>query len=200
MKIQMELLSDTVFGNGVSVPGAENISVQCDAQGFPYYKGSTFKGVFREEMERYLLWSGVNSAQVQEKLRRMLGKSGADTYKNSMVFTDLRISEQVKKKVLSEIEKRYGSDGKQNTADIVLSLFSHIRTFTQIEESGSVKRGSLRMARCIDQGNWFYGEIFCEPEDEELVIQTLKMVQWIGTMRNRGFGNVRITKMEVDKK
>ena len=48
MKIRMELLSDAIFGNGMSIPGGEDISVLKDAQGFPYFKGSTFKGVFRE--------------------------------------------------------------------------------------------------------------------------------------------------------
>ena len=52
MKIKMELLSDAIFGNGMSVPGGEDISVLRDMYGFPYYKGSTFKGVFREELYR----------------------------------------------------------------------------------------------------------------------------------------------------
>ena len=47
MKIKMELLSDTILGNGMSIPGAEDISVLHDEYGFPYYKGSTFKGVLR---------------------------------------------------------------------------------------------------------------------------------------------------------
>ena len=35
MKIQMELLSDTIFGNGRSIPGEEDISVLSDENGFP---------------------------------------------------------------------------------------------------------------------------------------------------------------------
>ena len=50
MKIKMELLSDVIFGNGMSVPGGEDISVLCDSNGFPYYKGGTLKGIFREEL------------------------------------------------------------------------------------------------------------------------------------------------------
>ncbi|MEI3101172.1 MAG: hypothetical protein V8T45_04975 [Oscillospiraceae bacterium] len=49
MKIKMELKSDTVFGNGSSIPGGEDISVLNDSYGFPYYKGGTFKGVFQED-------------------------------------------------------------------------------------------------------------------------------------------------------
>ena len=48
VKIKMTLLSDTIFGNGVSIPGGEDISVLTDENGFPYYKGSSLKGVFRE--------------------------------------------------------------------------------------------------------------------------------------------------------
>lgn len=54
MKIQMKLLSDTIFGNGRSLPGEEDISVLSDENGFPYYKGGTFKGIFREELSQYL--------------------------------------------------------------------------------------------------------------------------------------------------
>ena len=54
MKIVMRLLSDTIFGNGESIPGAEDMSVLVDDYGFPYYKGGTLKGIFREELGRYL--------------------------------------------------------------------------------------------------------------------------------------------------
>ena len=68
MKIKMQLLSDVIFGSGVSVPGGEDISVLCDKDGFPYYKGSTFKGVFREELERYLQWT--EEKEIKEKMSK----------------------------------------------------------------------------------------------------------------------------------
>lgn len=199
MKIQMELLSDTIFGNGMSIPGAEDISVQCDAQGFPYYKGTTLKGVFREELERYLSWKGMDEGQIQEKLKKMLGYSGNDNIQTGFVFSDLCISEYVKQAVLEEVWKRHGGDDKHDVRELVLSLFTHVRSFTRITENGVAKKGSLRMARCVDRGNWFYGEILCDADDEEFVLRILDMVRWIGTMRNRGFGNVRITRMEVGR-
>ena len=39
--IQMHLESDAIFGNGVSIPGGEDIGIQTDTNGFPYMKGST---------------------------------------------------------------------------------------------------------------------------------------------------------------
>ena len=41
LMIQMHLESDAIFGNGMSIPGGEDIGVRTDAHGFPYMKGST---------------------------------------------------------------------------------------------------------------------------------------------------------------
>ena len=79
MKIRMELLSDAIFGNGLSIPGGEDISVLKDAQGFPYFKGSTFKGVFREELQRYYEWQGESNPE--EKVKVLLGFGGDDNIK-----------------------------------------------------------------------------------------------------------------------
>ena len=46
-KIRLELLSEAIFGSGFSVPGGEDIGVCTDARGYPYLKGSTFKGLLR---------------------------------------------------------------------------------------------------------------------------------------------------------
>ena len=82
MKIRMQLLSDVVFGSGESVPGGEDISVLRDACGFPYYKGGTFKGIFREEMGNYLAWTGRKQEEAEAELRRLLGTGGDDTILN----------------------------------------------------------------------------------------------------------------------
>ena len=63
MKIMMRLVSDAVFGNGNSVPGGEDIAVLHDSHGFPKYKGSTFKGIFREELINLLLWKGCSEEE-----------------------------------------------------------------------------------------------------------------------------------------
>ena len=42
----------------------------------------------------------------------------------------------------------------------------------------------------------FWGEITCLEKDKEIVKETLGMIKWIGSMRNRGFGRVKITEAE----
>ena len=82
-----------------------------------------------------------------------------------------------------------GTDRKQE----ILEALSHVRTFTAISQEGTVRDGSLRQCRCINKGLCFYSEIRCARKDEQLVEEILSMIKWVGTMRNRGFGKVKLT-------
>lgn len=190
MNIKMQLLSDVIFGSGISVPGGEDISVLCDRHGFPYYKGGTFKGVFREELYRVLEWQGKGKGEIEKTVEKLLGVSGndEDICSSKLVFSDFSISENVKRVVLEEVGET--SDG---TTELITELFTHQRTLTAVEGDGIVKEGSLRTLRCVNKGLYFYSEIACESEDEPLIKEVLSVIKWIGSMRNRGFGKVKIT-------
>ena len=41
------------------------MSVLVDDYGFPYYKGGTLKGIFREELGRYLELTGSEESEVR---------------------------------------------------------------------------------------------------------------------------------------
>ena len=185
MKIKMKLLSDTIFGNGNSVPGGEDISVLHDPQGFPYYKGSTFKGIFREEMKCYLQWAkGKDEKAAEAEVNSLLGAGGEDRQDTQkLIFSDFVIPDAVKQAVLYEAG---------DSPEEVLEIFTNLRTFTAIEEDGMVKEGSLRIARCINSGIVFESSIFCDEEKEAQIKEILGLIKWIGTMRNRGFGKVLV--------
>lgn len=185
MKIKMELLSDVIFGNGMSIPGAEDISVLCDADGFPYYKGGTFKGVLREEYERYLSWMSMDTDEIKNKVERLFGCGGSDVITDQLVFSDFVISPYVKQEILKEI----GND----SPDTVTEMLTNMRSFTSITDKGVAKKGSLRMARCVNKGMCFYSELVCSKEEEELLTEVIESIKWIGSMRNRGFGKVKLT-------
>lgn len=187
MKIRMQLMSDAVFGNGESIPGGEDISILNDANGFPYYKGGTFKGIFREEMGNYLAWILSDENRIKTEMGRLLGTGGDDNLHNpdKLVFSDFTLSDYVKRQMLSEIGM-----GQENN---VLNALSHMRTFTAISPDGTVQEGSLRQCRCINKGLNFYSEIRCSQKDEQLVTDVLSMIKWVGTMRSRGFGKVKLT-------
>lgn len=190
MKIKMELLSDTIFGNGMSIPGGEDISVLIDENGFPYYKGSTFKGVFRDETIKYLEWCGKSDKEIINRIELWFGKSGDDRIvnENKLIFSDFKLSGNVRQMIKDEIKN----------PTYILDSLSNMRTFTAVENE-TVKDGSLRIARCINRGLIFYGDVRCDTSDEELIEEILGMIKWIGSMKSRGFGKVRISRVEEDK-
>ena len=186
IKIKMTLLSDAIFGNGESIPGGEDIAVLHDENGFPYYKGGTLKGIFREELENYLAWTGASDPQAI--VERLLGKSGDNKDGTGKLrFYDLTLSENVRNIILKErIDERSLSHRE------ILDAFTYIRAFTALDEQGIVKEHSLRYARCLKKDLIFYGEVDCRGKDRGLVTEVLSQIKWVGTMRNRGFGNVKI--------
>lgn len=197
MKIKVELLSEAIFGSGVSVPGGEDTSVICDEYGFPYIKGTSLYGVFKEEMIHYLNWTMGDEQKIQQEIKRLFeGESNTEFREKEgekIKISDCELSEAVKKSVLESVME----DGdilarKQLEKQKILASMTGIRTFTAIKD-GVAKEGSLRTVRYINRGLMFYGEIKCKKEDEELVANVLKCIKWMGTMRTRGFGSVLIT-------
>lgn len=187
MKIKMTLLSDTIFGNGMSIPGAEDISVLTDEYGFPYFKGGTMKGIFREELIRLLELEGKNKGEIRKEVSELLGNNGDDStcQERKLIFSDFKLSGNVRNVVKKEI----GADKPEE----ILDILSNLRTFTKMNEEQIVEEGTLRIARCVNKGLVFYGEIKCSKQDEELVKEVLGMIKYIGTMRNRGFGKVKFS-------
>ena len=83
--------------------------------------------------------------------------------------------------------KRYGVE----CSAALHHMFTYTRDFTSLE-NGMAKEGSLRQCRCVKSGFHFYGTCVCDAQDAELVKEVLGLIKWVGTMRNRGFGEVSI--------
>lgn len=187
--IEMTLQSDAVFGNGLSMPGGEDIATQMDDQGFPYLKGNTLKGLFREELINLLAWKNAKPEQEkQEEIDRivctLMGEGGSEQIDESrkVRFSDLTLHPELRKAV------------EEETADVSehIAMFTYTRDFTSLE-NGMAKEGSLRQCRCVKSGLHFYGTCVCDALDETLVKEVLDLIKWVGTMRNRGFGKVSIS-------
>lgn len=168
LQIRLELLSDTIFGSGHSIPGGEDIAVCQDENGYPYLKGTTFKGLLRESMQNLLEWSGGSMDTLEELLgkKEWTGTAGG----RRLHLTPLIL------------------EGKPDESE---TCYDH-RTFTSLENE-VVKTGTLRSAVCVCRGLTFTGRIFCEEQDVPLVRESVLGIKWLGTMRNRGFGHVKVT-------
>lgn len=182
--IEMCLDSDAIFGSGMSMPGGEDICVLVDEHGFPYMKGSTWKGIFREELINLLVWEQKSEQEIAETVKALMGESGSNdtSFRRQLIFSDLMLHPQVREAILEDSDI---------TEKEIQEMFTYNRTFTSLED-GMAKKGSLRIARCVQKGYHFYGICTCMPGDEDLVKETLQLIKHVGTMRSRGFGHVTV--------
>lgn len=165
---EMKLLSDTIPGAGYSIPGGVDISVCKDETGYPFFRGSTIKGLLRESVENLIIWGVVD----KDKLIQMFGDEGRD---GKVEVHRINLSPATLKKEGLYVDDCYT-----------------LRAFSSLEE-GVTKKGSLRNAECVKKGLVFAGSIECHIDDKDIVLQALDGIKWVGTLRNRGFGHVDIT-------
>lgn len=167
LKVTMTLLSDASFGSGYSIPGGEDIAVCQNAQGYPYVKGTTIKGLLRESLQNLITWMDGDPGI----MGILFGKEDWTGTEDSrrLHFTALTLVNPP-----ADPESCYGE-----------------RTFTALED-GVVKPGTLRIAACVHKGFQFAGEIACSDQDVELLQDALAGIKWAGTMRSRGLGRVNI--------
>lgn len=186
--IHMHLLSDAIFGSGMSMPGGEDICILTDENGFPYMKGSTLKGIFRGELINYLDWCGRESKEIEDTVGRVMGESGSNELDNDhkLIFSDLTLDGKVMQTVLEE----------QVSRQEITDMFSYLREFTRLENR-MAKNGSLRTGRCVKQNLNFYAVCTCKDEDTSLVKDVIRMIKWVGSMKNRGFGKVSMDVEEI---
>lgn len=185
-KVIVELLTETIFGSGYSVPGSVDLEIVCDEYGFPFMKAKTFKGNLREKIEETVNILGDNYKHIVENL---LGEENqAEEINKNLKFSDCKLRENIRKKLEYAIKK-----GQIEPHEIKEAL-TNTRIFTSIDENGVAKDGSLRQIRVIKKGLYFEVNISCERKLEEVELGvlaiSLRTLKHLGTMRTRGKGEV----------
>ncbi len=173
LKLRISLESEGIFSSGFSVPGGDDINVYTDDLGFPYFKGTSFKGLLRLSMTNLLSWKG--EAKADSILSDLFGEESFAPINGNrrLKFTDFLLENKT-------------------------STFSQ-RAFTQIEQ-GMAKEGSLRTAQVITKGCIFVGQVHCDKKDVSLVKEAISGIKWIGKQKSRGFGKVSISLSEEKEK
>jgi len=187
-RIRVKLLTEAIFGSGNSIPGDVDLEIVHDEYGLPFMKGKTFKGNFREAMEDIVKLIGKE--KYEELMENLLGKEndGLNAWKY-VKFSDCMLSENIRNLLAYEVKK-----GELSQSEIKDAL-TDIRSFTSIEDDGSYKEGSLRYIRVLKKGLIFYVDlhVYRKLSEEELglLATTCRYLRHIGTMRNRGKGEVQ---------
>ncbi|AWI13451.1 hypothetical protein CQJ30_15610 [Caldibacillus thermoamylovorans] len=203
--VEIELLSETVFGGNSKQAGTVDIDLQTDEYGFPYYAGRTLKGVLREQADWYVskLSQIEDSTKAKRALNKLFGNPDSSDRTihrhnhSSLRFGDAKLSEHLYDFVIEN-----GIDRKQ-----ILRALTTVRSMTSLDdETGTSKNGSLRQVRAVLPGYRFYAPVFTlgsiNEEEKELLEVAVKLVRHVGIMRHRGKGHVRCTvhwHKEMDK-
>lgn len=194
-KIEIQLLSETIFGSGESVSNSVDMEVLNDNYGIPYMRGKTFKGKLRVEVESIASYlSDFSKEDYMKYAHGMFGIEGRRGYDSSHIletlkFSDCTISKNIKMLIENEVEQ--GSITKEDIKDAL----TEVRSFTSIDDKGIAINNSLRQARVVKKDLTYYVDINIgrklECVEEGLLAAGVYSLRNIGAMESRGKGRVQ---------
>jgi CRISPR/Cas system CSM-associated protein Csm3 (group 7 of RAMP superfamily) len=200
-QIRIQLLSETTFGRGDGVAGIIDREVEQDADGMPYLRGRTLKGLLCEEADNMIATISDESVQKQwlAVADRLFGQPGStlDT-QSAMHVGDACLPEAFRQAVSAAVKL------EQITQTEVINSLATVRRQTAIDkELGIAAEGSLRSFRVILRKQKFSANLlfYQQPIPEMLAllqVSTLALRR-TGSSRNRGLGHVQCKLLQNDQ-
>lgn len=202
-KIKVELLTDTVFGSGYSVPGFIDADVLYDEYGFPYINGKTFKGKLGEMAGVFVNMvkasdKGKEIGEILEEKKDKLFGVGGEYRHDKVKFSDCEISKEVR-----DYFKNNMGDSNIKPGEI-LDALTHVEEQTSIDRKTGVARDkSLRNYRVINRGFILYSHIHCPENLDEyekiLLASACSLLRHLGAYETKGKGLVEVSMYKNDK-
>lgn len=199
--LQFTLQSAATFGRGDGVAGLVDEEIEHDADGLPYLRGRTLKGLLAEECANvlYALELQGKAARWRDLAYTMFGKPGsllADI--GTLRVGDARLPDELRQALKAIIAR------KEMTIDEVLAALTSIRRQTSLNEYGGPERGSLRSMRVILPGTTFEAmlEFSATPDKDALALLSACVLAWrrAGMSRNRGRGRLVASLLDSKRK
>lgn len=197
--LKIQLLSDTTFGRGDGVAGLIDQEVEHDANGFPYLRGRTLKGLLSEECDNLIaVLSDPPPSLWQEAAEHLFGIPGSTLGTISkMHIGDACLPENLRKQVGLQLDQQRGQQRRLTESDVLSSLTT-IRRQTAIDpEDGAPVEKSLRASRVVLRDLCFTAPLLFQEQPTAdilalLAVSTLALRR-VGSGRNRGRGHVQCT-------
>ena len=192
IKIRLTLKSAASFGSGDGVAGLVDREVEQDADGFPYLRGKTLKGLLVESAENVLY------ALEQQ------GQTGWDAWKDSLFgqpgrgldergkchVGDAQLPESLRRHLLQARK----DDGQLFSKERVLESLTAIRQQTAVNPNGAPDHASLRAMRVLLPGIVLESDLSLDDEldDKEAMLLATAVLDLrrAGVGRNRGRGRI----------
>lgn len=184
--IKITLKSAATFGSGSGVPGLVDREIEHDAQGFPFLRGKTLKGLLAESAENVVFaLEKIGSKTDWRKTRDELfgtGGRGLDE-RGSLHIGDAQLPADLR------------AAAKDWSKEDVLYSLTGIRRQTSINEDGGPDHATLRSMRVLLPGVELEAPISFDkpltPEGLHLLTAAVLDLRRAGTGRNRGRGWVK---------
>ena len=182
------LLSDTLIGATEGYGAVIDKDSVFDEVGLPLIPGKRIKGILREQVDLLKQFGKLSSVE------KLFGETGL-TDKNTEYLS-------VSNFVLPEYEEnktylKYLIQEGQISRSEVIEYFSSIRMMTSIDDDGIASDTSLRTFRVLKKGLTFTGELHFNPADEKIFESIVSLTRRIGSMRNRGLGQIKCSVLPV---
>lgn len=191
--VTIELLSETIFGNGESKNGIVNTEVLRDKNGLPYLFGKTFKGYLRNAIDTILkpYYKSKDEKDFEKHKNSLFGlyksdkdDKNFDQREGKIRFSNFYLHKDIADIILSCNNKELGT-----------SLLTDIR-FTIKVEDGIAKDKSLRASRVLKKRLVFTGYIesdeSIDKEEYEFLKEGISALKNLGVNKTRGKGQVKV--------
>lgn len=187
--IQIELKSDALIGSGEGFGAVIDSDIVFDNLGIPYIPAKRIKGCLKDSAIE--VGQMFNQSEMNIEIDKTFGKPGEEA-STPVYFSNLTIDEYERNRQWLEYLVSNDEAGILSS-DNILSTFTSIRQQTAIDKKGVADEHSLRTIRAIKKGLIFKGKIQVEINDQP-ISDTLALaclnLRYLGTKRNRGFGEV----------
>jgi CRISPR/Cas system CSM-associated protein Csm3 (group 7 of RAMP superfamily) len=199
-KIQIQLLSDTLIGATEGYGAIIDKDSVYDEVGLPIIPGKRIKGILRAEAE---LLNKFHPIAIKQKnnnnktsIEFLFGDAGI-TNKNTEYLS-------VSNFVLPDYEAnktylKYLTQEEEISRSEVIAHFTTIRMMTRIDEDGIAENTSLRTFRVLKKGLVFEGELTFDSDYLDEFKNIVALTRRIGSMRNRGLGQIQCRLIENSK-
>lgn len=182
--IRITLKSAATFGRGDGVPGLVDREIEHDAQGFPFLRGKTLKGLLAESAENVvhsLSQFTANKKEWKTAKEQLFGVGGRGLQeRGSLHIGDAQLPAE-----LREAAKNWSKE------DVLYSL-TGIRRQTAINADGGPDHATLRSMRVLVPGITLEAPIQFDQTPDARQLQLLAAavldLRRAGTGRNRGRG------------
>lgn len=200
LKLEIELLSPLHLGSGKGdvVIDAEIVH---DEYGLPYFPAKRIKGLLYESALELIEMGRLSGMNIVDKaaVENLFGKkeTGAELFVHDFVLQDYANLRDSWGYILTKY------NGLISNTD-VLESYTSTRFQTKIEqEKGVAADGSLHNMRVLDAGHKFTGEVEITSNEEKyikVIVLAAANLRYAGAKRNRGFGEIKCSVVDQDKR